>query len=274
MSEGPRLARIAVHPIKALDPATRDRARVGTAGGLDADREYAVVDADGDYVNGKRTADVHRIRASYTDDLDAVSLRRESDSADATTEFALPDDRDAIAEWLTDYFGYPVSLARDSAGGMPDDTTLSGPTVISTATLETVADWFDGLSAHQLRLRTRANLEIGGVPAFWEGRLVSDFDHAVAVRIGDVTLCGVNPCQRCVVPSRDPYTGEEYRDFRRIFVENRERTLPDWVDDTRFDHYFRLMVNTLVSESEWEETVAVGDDVEILGERALDAITG
>ncbi|TKX51751.1 MOSC domain-containing protein, partial [Halorubrum sp. SP3] len=75
---------------------------------------------------------------------------------------------------------------------------------------------------------------------FWEDRLYSDHDHEVVFRIGDVTFRGANPCQRCIVPVRDPHTGEEYPEFQRIFIENRKRTLPEWADRARFDHYFCL----------------------------------
>src|SRR6056297_1200241 len=76
----PTLERIAVHPVKSLDPETRERVRLVDRGALAGDREYAMVAApadrphdresasvtgDGDYVNGKRTAAVHRLRSSF-----------------------------------------------------------------------------------------------------------------------------------------------------------------------------------------------------------------
>lgn len=273
------LARIAVHPIKSLDPVEREHAEIVTNGGLAHDREYAMVTNDGAsssptppdddaYVNGKRTAAVHRVRADYADDLSAVTLARKG-TPDSARRFALPDDRPAIESWLSDHFGYPVALRREPEGGYPDDTTLSGPTIVSTATIETVASWFDGIDAADMRLRFRATLEVGGVEPFWEDRLYADHGRCIAVRVGDVTLYGVSPCQRCVVPSRDPHTGDERADFRETFVRNRERTLPDWADSDRLDHYYRLMVNTQVPRSEWGSTLAVGDTVEILDERPL-----
>ena len=258
------LARIAVHPIKSLDPVERDRARIVANGGLEHDREFAILDRDGRYVNGKRTAAVHRLRSSFDDAIETVTLRQEGDGERDRRQFDLERDRSALAAWLSDHFGYPVRLEREPDGGFPGDTILSGPTVITTGTLRAVASWFDGVDEHGMRLRLRANLEIDGVPPFWEDRLLSDHDHEVAFRIGDVVLRGANPCQRCTVPVRGPHTGEEYPDFQRIFIENRKRTLPEWLDRTRFDHYFRLMVNTKIPQSEWRSTVAVGDEVDIL----------
>jgi len=266
----PQLTRIAVHPIKSLEPVERERAEIVANGGLEHDREYAMLDEDGEYVNGKRTADVHRIRSTYDAAVETVTLRREGDSSNANEQFDLETDMEALNDWLSEYFGYPIHTVCDTKGGYPDDTALSGPTLISTGTLREVASWFDGLDEHQMRLRLRANLEIDGVPPFWEDRLYSDHDHEIAFRIGDVTLRGANPCQRCIVPVRDPHTGEEYPDFQRIFIENREQTLPEWADQSRFDHYFRLMVNTKVPRSEWGSELAVGDKLEIVGERPVD----
>ena len=141
----PHLTRIAVHPIKSLEPVTLQTAEIAENGGLRHDREYAMFDNDEKYVNGKRTADVHRIRTSFDDGLEHVTLRLEGESEESACRFSLSNDRSELADWLTEYFGYPVHLKRDSKGGFPDDTVLSGPTVISTATLREVASWFDGL---------------------------------------------------------------------------------------------------------------------------------
>ncbi len=53
------------------------------------------------------------------------------------------------------------------------------PTVISTATLEAITTWFPGLNLDQIRIRLRTNLEIGGVPAFWEDQLFAEADAVV-----------------------------------------------------------------------------------------------
>ena len=68
MSGQPRtawLANIRLHPIKALDPVQVKEARIGPGGGLELDRAWALYSADGERVNGKRTAAVHLIRAAY-----------------------------------------------------------------------------------------------------------------------------------------------------------------------------------------------------------------
>ncbi|RJS99654.1 MOSC domain-containing protein [Halococcus sp. IIIV-5B] len=262
-----RLARVSLYPIKSLDPTTVPGAEVGESGALDGDRRYAILDAEGEYVNGKRTPAVHRLRTSFDRVANEVVVRRQG--GPEARRFDLDADRDRLEAYLSEHFGLDAQLVDADGGSYPDDTDLAGPTVISTATIETVASWYPGLTTENVRRRFRANLEVDGVPAFWEDRLVGDRDHGVAFAVGDVTFTGVNPCQRCVVPSRDPYTGEEMPEFRPTFIERREATLPDWVDTTRFDHYFRLMVNTTVSPAERGGEVRVGDEVQIVGEERL-----
>jgi hypothetical protein len=113
---------------------------------------------------------------------------------------------------------------------------------------------------------------IGGVPAFWEDRLFASRDEVVAFELdGDdgpsVRLEGVNPCQRCVVPSRDPETGAETPGFRETFMRRREATMPEWSGGDWFDHYFRLMVNTRVPAESVGGRLAVGAELRRVGVR-------
>lgn len=268
MSEtGPRVRRIAVHPIKALDPMTVEEASVVPTGSLRYDREFAIVDENGEYVHGKRTSDAHRVRANYDvgDDRRTVTLREQG--ADEGTTFDLLDERAATEAWLSDFFGLPTELVRRVDGGYPDLTDYpSGPTVVSTGTVRAVASWFPEVTPEEARLRFRANVEIDGVPPFWEDCLYTASDEEVRFAIGDVQFGGVQPTPRCVVPLRDPHTGEETDDFRTRFVRNRTETYPDWGDDDAFDHFFHLMVNTHVPGSETGASIAVGDPVTILDE--------
>ena len=63
--------------------------------------------------------------------------------------------------------------------------------------------------------------EISGVPPFWEDQLYREKYEIVRFRIGDVEIHGVNPCQRCNVPPRDPDTGELIPRFQEIFSKQR-----------------------------------------------------
>ncbi|MFO7925189.1 MAG: MOSC domain-containing protein [Halobacteriota archaeon] len=285
----PYLTTILRFPIKSLDADRLERTTLVTDGALAGDRRWAIVDrppatpydpsiADvtgtGDYMNGKKTDAVHRIRSEYhgTDEGGpAVTLRAQSEGPTAGRRFDLYDGTAGASEadvhvelneWLSDHFGRPVSVRRDDVG-QHDDRKRHGPTVISTATLREVAAWFD-ITTDSARRRFRANLEVGGVPPFWEDNLFTDEGSSVSFRIGDAVVDGVHPCQRCVVPGRDPDTGAETPDFRETFIRRRRETLPPWTACDRFDHPFRLMVNTHIPGESANQRISVGDPIEIL----------
>ncbi|MGM0591716.1 MAG: MOSC domain-containing protein [Halobacteriota archaeon] len=262
------LSRIFLFPVKSLDAREVDSVHLVPDGGLDGDREYAIVDEEGRYVNGKRTRLVHGIQSTYSSEGRSVHL--DAPGRDSAT-FDLVADREAAASWFGSHFDQPVELRSGRRGGFPDDTDASGPTVISTATLEAVASWFPGIDTDGMRRRLRANLEIDGVPAFWEDRLFSAPGEVVIFEIGGVRFHGVNPCQRCVVPSRDPDTGEEYDGFRERFVQQRRATMPSWSGGDWFDHDYRVMVNTRVVDSSADAELTVGDGIRIVDTQTDDA---
>jgi uncharacterized protein YcbX len=276
----PTLTHIAIHPVKALDSAEPDRVEITPGGGLEGDRAYALYDDEG-YINGRRTAAVHRVEASF--DLGAGTVRLSAPDR-APGRFDLEADRDALAAWLGDHLGTDVELRGGPSGGHSDraiygDGSQTGPTLVSAATLHELASWYDGIGPEGMRRRLRANLVVGGVEAFWEERLLGSLERAVyadggtdgragalpRVRIGDVVLEGVEPIPRCVVPTRDPDTGEEYGGFRETFIEGRRETLPPWTDEEALaGNLYSATVGTRIPETGRDGELAVGDAVELL----------
>lgn len=252
-----RVDRLRVYPIKGLDGIDLERAEFVTGGTLAFDREFALVDESGDVVNGKRTPRVHDLETEFDPETGALAV--ESDDGDRRW-FDLEDEREATEDWFGDVFDLELTLERDRSLGFVDRREM-GPSVISTATLETVADWFDGLTVESVRRRMRANVEIGGVEPFWEDRFVGS--GAPSFVVGDVRFDGVTPCGRCVVPKRDPATGEELAGFQQRFVEKRRETFPEWADEDAFDHYYTLMLIADVRERYRDRGLEVGDPVEI-----------
>jgi uncharacterized protein len=239
------LARIVIYPIKSLDGVELPAACFNEAGLAD-DRRFAIVDEHGGVVNGKRTAAVHAIRAEYELSAGVVRLRGAEESAWRT--FALwaePGDRQPLERWLCERLGLTVTLIENRPTGFPDDPAASGPTVISTPTLAEVARWFE-LSLDETRRRFRANLEIDAESPFWEDQLFSSDVRGLPFRIGEVSFLGVNPCARCVVPSRSTENGRPTPQFQKIFAQRRAASLPPWAPADRFDHFYRLAVNTRV----------------------------
>ena len=156
----PRLIGIRLHPIKSLDPVSVTEARIGPGGGLEFDRAWALYSVDGRWVNGKRTAAMHLIRASYAPDLRSVTLSVPGDRRKIPARtFAFPGAAEDAAEWFSVYFEQQINV-RYAPEGFPDDTIANGPTIISTASLQRVTEWFPGITLEQARLRFRTTLEI------------------------------------------------------------------------------------------------------------------
>ncbi len=261
----PYLSGISIYPVKSLEPVSVRQCRVLRSGALEGDRAFGLFDAEDKFVNGKRNALIHRLRSSYDPLTNVLRLARAGHEMFAA--FHVEQQRPALETWLSEFFSIPVRFKHNGEVGFPDDLDCPGPTIIGAATLGEVASWFPPLDTMQMRIRFRANLEISGSEPFWEERLYCTKGSLVRFRIGDVLMDGNNPCQRCVVPPRDPFTGENNPQFAKIFAQRREQTLPAWAEKSRFNHFYRLAINTKVPPSEGGKTLYVGDEVEILGVR-------
>jgi uncharacterized protein YcbX len=283
----PRLANIRLHPIKALDPISVNEARIGPNGGLELDRVWALYSADGRWVNAKRTYAMHLIRAAYAPDISSVTLTVPGDIRNIPVmTFAFPDDADGAAEWFSMYFEQAIQV-RYTREGFPDDGLAPGPTIVSTASLETVCEWFPGMTLDEARRRFRTTLEIDAagqfgtnrvelspgagelgdsavasepLPPFWEDQLFAESDTSVVrFRIGDVAFEGSNPCARCPVPARESQTGIDTIGFQKRFIELRRAQLPPWAPAERFDHFYRLATNTRVPSTECGKHLRLSD---------------
>ncbi len=262
-SPTPALAHIRLHPIKALDAVSVTEARISPSGGLALDRAWALYSVDGKWVNGKRTPLVHHIRAAYSGDLRKVTLSVPTDRREIPSRtFTFPEATEDAAEWFSVFFEQQI-IVRYSEGGFPDDTIANGPTIVSTATLQAVAEWFPGLALENVRRRFRTTLEIDGVPAFWEDQLFGENERSVVrFSIGEVHLEGSNPCARCPVPPRDPCTGVNLDGFQKRFTQQREANLPESSPRERFDHFYRLSTNTRVPSTECGKILRVHDSIQ------------
>ena len=269
----PRLARITIYPIKSLDGIVVDSARIGSVGGLENDRRFALRDAQGNFVNGKRHASIHALRASF----DLATCRVTLSAPDrAATTFSLAAGDPALEAWCANFFGFSVTLHDNSETGFPDDLDSPGPTLIGTPTLRAVANWFGNFDLDEARRRFRANLELDSsasnsdsddCPPFWEDRLFAadaapDARSTVRFRIGGATFEGVNPCARCVVPTRDSQTGDVSPRFAVEFARLRRETLPAWAEPTAFNHFYRLSVNTRAPAA-LGQILHVGDEIRL-----------
>lgn len=145
-------------------------------------------------------------------------------------------DDPALPAALEADLGWPVVLRRDPSGQQDLDDTL----------LVTVRSSLDALGAaldippDLRRFRPNIHLELDAEPFAeegWEGR---------RLRVGDVVLRLIHPCERCVIPTRDPDTQE--RDSRVLMWLMRE-------------HRELFGINAEVPEP---GVIRVGDAVELL----------
>ena len=257
------LANIRLHPIKGLDPVGLPAARIGPNGGLELDRVWALFSVDGKWINGKRTAAIHHLRAEYDPLVSMVTLSVSGDVEKCNgvkpARFAFPADYERAAAWFSEYFDQTV-LVRHIREGLPDDGLAPGPTIVSTASLQAVCELFPEIELHEARERFRATLEVDGVPAFWEDQLFSEREnYPVRFKIGEVAFEGSNPCARCPVPPRNPRTGDDLIGFQKKFSEMRRAGLPATSPAVRFDHFYHLSTNTRVPGTEQGKLLRVGD---------------
>ncbi len=261
----PRIVEIRLHPIKSLDPVSPVETTIGPGGGLRYDRAWGLYSVDGQWVNAKRTPAIQLVRAKYAADLSSVTLHSPNDRRNIPERtFGFPTGYQEAAEWFSVFFEQQI-IVRYDPGGFPDDPVANGPTIVSTASLQSVCEWFPQITLEGARRRFRTSLEIEGVPPFWEDQLFSENErNVVRFRIGEVNFEGSNPCARCPVPSRDPYTAENIEGFQRRFNQLRAETLPPWSPRDRFDHYYRLSTNTRVASSEAHKPLRLNDSLELL----------
>ncbi len=252
-----QLGRIFIFPIKSLDGISVESARFTAGGILEKDRVFAIYDAEEKVVNGKRTARVHDLRSEFDPQIHEVRLWQKNESP---TQFQL-DNFAPMEKWLSDFFGFTVVLRHETEKGFPDDREAFGPTIVSEASLREVQSWYPELTFESVRRRFRTNLELIGDKPFCEDRLFGAPGELKPFLMGNVKFFGHNPCQRCVVPTRDPDSGEGVANFQKSFMEQRKKLLPEWSNSQRFNHFYRFAINTSVPPAEAGKQLRIGDFV-------------
>lgn len=263
----PVVNRITIYPVKSLDGISIQKSQIGGGGSLEHDREYAMMDNHGKFVNGKSNARVHTLRSEIDFENEVISLRHESDTA--WSHFHLQKDKTALDEFLSSFFHMPVALYRNTRGEFMDKPVKSGVTVLSTASLNTVGSWFSNMDIEEARKRFRATIELNAVPAFWEDELFLEPGTGIEFTIGDVTLMGISPRARCVVPSRHPETGEVIELFQKSFAQQRKTNLPTWSTLDEYSHTYYLSVDCYIPPSQFGKWISVGDAVKITGKKTV-----
>lgn len=252
-----RVRDIYVYPVKGLDPHRLESAEITPGGSLKFDRMFAMKDEQGKYINGKKSDRIYFLRSLFSPEEMTITFS----GKDFTQEkFSLTENTHLIEEFLAGYFQKKVIFLRNEESGFPDDTEASGPTVALWESIQEVCNWFPGISPDEMRRRFRPNIVLeGGVP-FWEDHLLAEGEAGKEFTIGEVWMLGVNPCARCVVPTRNPETGDIYPLFQKTFAEKRKAALPDWAPERHFDHYYRFTVNTIIPDYQEGKYIRTEDE--------------
>ena len=222
------LAAINIYPVKGLKGVALEEARC-TDRGLEHDRRWMVVDADGVFISQRE----HPIMATVWTEVDGRELRLSAPDAGEVSVPLVPTDGkpakvrvwssecEALAvsrpadHWLSETLGMECHLVY-----MPDATHRpSNPRYAGAGRLVSFADGYAYLAIGEASLadlnkrlaakghaalpmnRFRPNLVVAGSEPYAE-------DRWGELRIGTATLRGVKPCGRCQVTTTDQATGE------------------------------------------------------------------
>jgi uncharacterized protein len=260
----PILSRITIYPVKSLDGVSLQKAVISEGGCLLHDREYVISDEAGNFINGKKNPLVHALRTSI--DLENETISFQHPNQTSAISFHLQEEKIAIQDFLSTYFRKKVLLHQNKTGRFLDIPDRSGATILSTASLQEVANWFGNMPLEETRKRFRATLEIESVPAFWEDQLFASIGKGIELKIGDVTMIGMSPRARCIVPTRHPENGAVIQAFQKSFSHQRSNKLPEWSALGQYDHYYHLSVDCFIPATEIGKTFEVGYGLTIIKE--------
>ncbi len=226
------IAALVVYPVKSCAGVPVTEA-VLTEAGLDLDRAWMVVDADGDFVSQRELPRMALVRPqikTFEIILRApgmLALHLAIDAVEQPVRVRVWDDAVAAfdmgavaAQWFTDFLGRPLRLVRFDpehrrlsslkwTGGVeaPNQFSDGFPVLVtSTASLaELNARLVSAGHGAVDMARLRPNLVLDGVEAHDEDRLDT---LRITTETGTAELRPVKPCARCPIPNIDPATGE------------------------------------------------------------------
>jgi uncharacterized protein len=255
------VSRIRIYPIKSLDPVELQEAEVGTHS-LRYDREFAMLTHDGHFMNGKRSGRVNELKATY--DVSNYRVIFSDRNGGPVRSFHLLNDQSEAENYLSSFFGEPISLVHNQQGQLMDIPTASSVTIVSEASLQSLHEEFSDRTLEDVRLRFRATIELGGVEPYWEEKLVGEPGTGMRLTIGDVEMIGVSPRARCNVPPRDPLTGISDKTFVKRMMKQRERTLPENNHIPAYGSLYHLSINTYIPDTQKGKWLRVGDAVRMI----------
>lgn len=263
----PTISKIRIYPIKSLGPVEVSTAAIGTHA-LSGDRLFAMVDKNGRYVNGKRTPKVNLLSTDFDLDHSQVTITNKINGEQNT--FDLKEGNTQLDTYLSDFFELPINLIKNEQGQFMDIPIESSVTIVSESSLTYLQQKMEAYSLENLRLRFRTNLEVSGVPPFWEEQLFQQRGVGIRFKIGEVEMIGVSPRARCNVPPQNPQNGEMDYYFVKNMLTTRNELLPqhNYLSEFGRSSYF-LTLNTFIPKSEHGKTLNLNDKIRILAPEQL-----
>ena len=265
-----RLTYLATYPIKSCYRVESDLAEV-EPWGLAGDRRWMIVDEQAKLITQRQWPDLGRIRPRYTDRgliLEAAGAQplEVPYPSGATTDIhhfhlwiAATSAGDVVDRWISQVIGRPARLfhlddptrrAVDPEFGDAGDRVSFAdgyPLLLANeASLWAVNDWLaeDGEEPVEMT-RFRPNVVVSGAEAWaeddWIGRRVT---------IGDVTFRVPKACERCVLTTIDPETGDKGRQPLRVLGKYR-----------RFPSGLLFAVNLI---PDGRGKIAIGDEITVV----------
>ncbi|MCK6536058.1 MAG: MOSC domain-containing protein [Polyangiaceae bacterium] len=260
-----RVSSLSVHPVKSCGGIQLPRARVESRG-LVGDRRFMLVDDQGRFVTQREEAALARTRVEHREGrltiaapgLEPLVVPEVPTGGaripvqiwgDCTEGLLVPE----AAAWFSQLVGRSLRLVYmpSDVRRRVDSTYGAGGDIVGFADafplLLIAQASLDDLAARvgaplEMR-RFRPNLVVTGTLPYAE-------DAWRRVRVGALTLRVVKPCSRCVIPTRDPDTGEAGKEPLATLATYR-----------KIDGKVMFGMN-VIPDSEGE--LAVGDRVEVL----------
>lgn len=273
-----RVAALYVHPVKSCGGVPVDEALLIETG-LEFDRAWMVVDADGDPFTQRELPKLALVKPTLRQhDLvlrapGMLALHLALDRVEEPTRMRVWGDEvkaygmgALAAQWFSDFCGRPLRLVRfdpeqqrlsDPAwtGGAPAENAFCDAFPLLVAGSASLADLNQRLVARGVAPvgmeRFRPNLVLDGL-APWEEDHVDEL--TIATDEGPVRLKLVKPCVRCTIPSVDPATGEQGHEPGD--------TLSTFRADPRMDGGITFGMNAIVVEGV-ERALRVGQTAQV-----------
>ncbi len=256
-SELPVVGDLWIYPVKSLDGIQVDSVGFAASGSLLNDRRFCLMDTHGRLVNGKRVPEIHRIRSRFH--LDRMQVVLWTASHPEEKSFDLEPENRELEEYLGEQLSQKVFLREDAVSGFLDDSEMALITLVSQASLDQVTQWFGWQDPGQALRRFRSNIVLVGPAAFAEDELVLQPGSGSEFFLGEAMFKAQRPCARCIVPPRDPETGEAIRLFEREFVRNRTMEYPGSLIGNAYGHAYMLSVCCTPREGFAGKMVRKGD---------------